>query len=190
MTTNTPKGVNSARSVTGNDSTFIYAPIANGYNAAIGEGDPVKISAGVVKLATNDGIGVAGIFRGVEYIDSTSKKYVIKPNWVAATSSGGTLNGDTRALAKIEPVSGKRFIMRTNAAVSLASTVIGNFYAVSAIGSVDATYGKSLCVIDSSAAVSVGVAMVQVVGLFRETDNKWGDAPTAVEVVFPTKNLV
>ena len=49
--------------------------IANGYNTAIFQGDPVEVVAGGTLNVANGAADVmVGVFNGVEYVDSTTKK--------------------------------------------------------------------------------------------------------------------
>lgn len=187
MSTLQTKGVNSAKLVTGMADAFRYFPIANGYATAIAEGDLVKIVSGTIQVAAN-GDNIVGVFRGVEYIDPTTKKPVMQPNYVAGTTVTEAMNGETRPMARVELVADKTFVMRT-ASMAIANTAIGNIYPVTGQSTPDST-GHSQAVIDATTPVAAAAGMVQVVGLYREPGNDWGVGPTAVEVIFVNKTLI
>ncbi|BCV02098.1 MAG: hypothetical protein CM15mV49_650 [uncultured marine virus] len=49
--------------------------IANGYNTAIFQGDPVEmVAGGSLEVANGVADVMVGVFNGVEYVDSTTKK--------------------------------------------------------------------------------------------------------------------
>jgi len=159
-----------------------WYPITNGYNTNIGEGDPVKISAGNINIADNLN-KVIGTFAQVAYIDAEDKLQ-FKRNFVAGTSSKGTkvvFGGFTQPMALVYDDPEQTFIVRT-ATSSLASAgMVGRSFKLSAIGSV--VNGRSQAILDVSASVGTsGGHMVTVVGLYTGRNSRWGTAPTAVEV--------
>jgi len=62
--------------------------IANGYGTSIFQGDPVEVVAGgTLEVANGVADVVVGVFNGVEYIDSTTKKPVFSNSFTANTTS-------------------------------------------------------------------------------------------------------
>jgi hypothetical protein len=167
-----------------------HYPIANGYASNIGEGDPVKLSAGVIQLATND-VACLGVFKQVSYIDSEGK-FQVKKNFTAGTSSKGgqqLYGGYTQPVALIADDPNQTFVMRVVDAVSISAGQLGTSFKVSAIGSV--VGGRSQAVIDEAASAGAsGGHMVTVIGLYTGRDSEWGDAPTAVEVKLSNHGIV
>lgn len=166
-------------------------PVSNGYNTAIGNGDPVKLSAGKIELATNAG-AVLGVLAGVKYIDSEGRLQVT-PNFIAGTSSKGGLFVEgkfTQPVAMVYDDPNQAYILLTVSAASVSAGLLGASKKVSAIGSVNAM-GRSQCVIDvdASAGSSAG-HMVTIVGLWSEPGSNWGDAPTAVEVKLSNPGII
>jgi len=165
-------------------------PIANGYNTAIGEGDPVKLSAGVIQLAGNTDACI-GSFQGVRYIDSNGQLQFTK-NFVAATSSKGGIaldGGYTQPLAFVTDSADQTYVVRTVDAVSISAGLLGQSFKLSAIGSV--VNGRSQAVLDVAASVGTsGGHMVTIVGLYTGQDSEWGNAPSAVEVKLSNHGIV
>jgi len=161
-------------------ATNMY-PIGNGYASDIGEGDFVKLSAGLINVATNTQ-ACLGVFRSVAFVDSDGKLQV-KRNFAASTSSQGgkvVFGGYTQPMAMVCDDPDQTYIMRTTT-TSVSAGMIGRSFKVSAIGSV--VGGRSQAVLDVSASVGTsGGHMVTIVGLYNGQDSAWGTAPTAVEV--------
>ncbi len=163
-----PKGMTPTR-VLGegrNTGGFNLYPIANGYNVDIGHGDPVKLSVGVINIATNTQ-ACLGVLQSVQYIDSEGR-FQVKPNFVAGTSSlgGVTHTGRyTQPMAAVYDNDRQTYIMQSLVSVSIGN--VGHSYKVSAIGSV--VQGQSQCVVDicASAGTSAG-HMVTILGLWTE----------------------
>jgi hypothetical protein len=173
-----------------NSAGFNTYPIANGYASNIGEGDPVKLSAGVIQLADNDSVCL-GVFGGVRYIDADGRLQ-FKKNFVAGTSSKGGLEvegGYTQPLANVYDDEGQTYIVRTHTS-ALAATDIGTSYRMSAIGSV--VNGRSQAVLQTtSAGTSTGDGhMVTVLGLWTGQSSEWGTGPIAVEVKLSNPGIV
>ena len=62
--------------------------IANGYNTAIFQGDPVEVVAGgSLEVANGVADVMVGVFNGVEYVDSTTKKPVFANFHTAGTTA-------------------------------------------------------------------------------------------------------
>lgn len=173
-----------------NECGFNSYPIANGYASNIGEGDPVKISAGVIQLADNDTV-CFGVFKGVRYIDSDSQLQ-FKRNFTAGTSSKGGVDvggGYLQPLAEVYDGVNQTYIVRTLSS-ALAATNIGASYRMSAIGSV--VNGRSQAVLQTtSAGTSTGDGhMVTVMGLWTGQSSEWGTGPIAVEVKLSNHGMV
>jgi hypothetical protein len=186
------KGFTPTRKVGSNAATggLNAYPVSNGYATAIGNGDPVKLSAGKIELATNAG-AVLGTLQGVMYVDSNGA-FQVSPNFVAATSSKAGVvvaQGLTQPIALVNDDPNQTFVMRTVTAASISAGMIGRSFKVSAIGSV--VGGRSQCVIDVAASAGTsGGHMITVMGLFSEPGNAWGNAPTAVEVKLSNPGII
>lgn len=167
-----------------------WYPIANGYATAIGEGDPVKLSAGIIQIAENTTVTL-GAAKEFAYID-TEGKLQFKKNFTAATSSKGGIEvfgGYQQPMAFVHDDPNQTYIVRTVDAASVSAGMIGTSFKMSAIGSV--VNGRSQAVLDVAASAGVsGGHMVTIVGLYTGRDSEWGDAPTAVEVKLSNAGIV
>lgn len=165
--------------------------IANGYGSNIGFGDPVKLSAGTLKLATNTS-PVLGIFQGVKFIDSEGRLQV-KKNFVAGTSSKGGIPIEgtryTQPVAMVADDPDQTYIIQALTTVTPAQ--LGKTCKVSAIGSVTPVNGNANCVVDVLASVGTsGGHMVTIIGLWTEPENKWNNAPIGLEVKLSRPGIV
>lgn len=164
-------------------------PIANSYATAIGEGDPVKLSGGTLKLGTNAD-PVIGVFQSVSYIDSNGQLQ-IKKNFVASTSSQGgkeVFGGYSQPMALVIDDPNQLYAIRTVSAVMSAGN-IGQSFTVSAIGSV--VTGRSQAALDVSASAGASAGhMVTVMGLYTGRSSEWGTGPIAVEVKLSNHGIV
>ena len=167
-----------------------WYPIANGYGSAIGEGDPVKLSAGVIQLAENT-TATLGVAKEFAYVDSEGKLQ-FKRTLAASTSSQGgkeVFGGYSQPMAFVHDDPNQTYVIRTVDAASVSAGLLGKSFKVSAIGSV--VGGRSQAVLDVAASVgSSGGHMVTIVGLYTGQDSEWGDAPTAVEVKLSNQGIV
>lgn len=168
---------------------FTTYPIANGLAENIGEGDPVRLSGGVITLASN-GAACIGVFAGVRYVDSDSQLQ-FKKNFATGTSSKGGVQidgGYTQPLAYVYDDPNEQYIARTLLSALSAGT-IGKSFKMSAIGSV--VQGRSQAVLDVNASAgSSGGHMVTVMGLWTGRSSEWGTGPIAVVVKLSNHGIV
>lgn len=192
MTLDVLKGLTPARKIGAgyNAGGFNTYPIANGYASDIGEGDPVKLSAGVIQLADNDSACI-GVFKGVRFIDGDGQLQ-FKDKFTAGTSSQGgkeVEGGYSQPLADVYDDPNQTYIVRTQVS-ALEATDIGTSYRLSAIGSV--VNDRSQAVLQTtSAGTSTGDGhMVTVLGLWTGQSSEWGTGPIAVEVKLSNHGIV
>lgn len=172
-----------------NTAGFNVYPITNGYGSNIGHGDPVKLSAGKIELATNAG-AVIGVFAGCKFVDDEGRLQV-KKNFVAGTSSkgGSTVEGDyTQPVAMVYDDPNQTFVIRTLTCVSAGA--LGKSFKVSAIGSVVGEQSQAVLDVAASAGTSGG-HMVTIIGLWQEPNNTWDvSGGTAVEVKLSNYGII
>jgi len=173
----------------GSDYTGIRkrALIKNGYNTALGEGDPIKVSNGYIKVAANSSAGVTGVFAGCKYIDSATKQPVESGYWTASTSSGGRLEGQVHAIGYYHDAREYTFIALADGSVS--ATAIGATYRVS-VGTPDSLLKRSAAVVHTCANASADQYMVRIIGFPLVPGNAADTAITAVEVEIVSPRLV
>lgn len=166
-----------------NNVGFNHYPITNSYAFNIGEGDPVLLCGGKVKLATNTATKVLGVFLGVSYVRDTGQAQFQK-NFVAGTSANGVIpifGKYLQPMAMVADDPEQTYIIRTSDSTAIPQTGLGKSYKVSAIGTV--VNGRSQAVIDVAASAGTsGGYMVNVLGISADVNSAWGVAPNAVEV--------
>lgn len=180
----TPYKTKAGEPYTGGRSRFL---IKNGYATALGQGDPVKVSNGFVKLATNTSDGVTGVFAGCKYIDMNTKQPVESGYWPANTSSAGVLEGETHALGYITNADDLTYIAVADGSVSAA--LLGATFRVST-GTPDSLTKRSTARVHASANASADQYLVRVVGFPNIAGTRPGDANTIVEVELVSPRLV
>lgn len=165
-------------------------PIANGYGSNIGEGDPVKLSAGLIELATNTD-KVIGVFDSVRYIDSNGQLQFKNKFEAGVSSQGGkeVEGGYSQPLANIIDDPNQTYVIRTSDSVAVSAGHVGSSFKVSAIGSVVGTRSQAVLDIAASAGSSGG-HMVTILGLWTGRNSEFGDTPSAVEVKLSNHGLV
>lgn len=164
----------------GNKAEARTAPIASGYAANIGLGDPVIItSTGYINAVTGDpdGQAIHGVFMGCEVKSSDPFDVrVFRKNWVSGTVTQGAAD----AKGSYIPAKGNLFIARAAAGQTITKALRGDLLAATP-GTPDA-YGNSVLSIDvTSAPAGVGTATVRVVDLVQATDGSY--AALVVELV-------
>ena len=164
----------------GSDAEARHAPIASGYAANIGLGDPIVIaSTGYINAVSGDtdGATINGVFLGCEVKESDAYDVrVFRKNWVSGTVTQGAAD----AKGSYIPAKGNLFIARAAAGQTITKALRGDLLAATP-GTPDA-YGNSVLSIDvTSAPAGVGTATVRVVDLVKATDGSY--AALVVELV-------
>jgi hypothetical protein len=156
------------------------ATIDNGYNTAIGHGDPVHVHTDGYLILTPETVQATHILRGIEYIDANGEWRMLD-NFPAGTTNSGTVAGFTDVVAIIEPVADRLFRIDTDDA-ALAQTHIGQQFRVKNAGTV--TLGRSQAVVDLDASVTSENRLVEIVAIDETQGNDFGDDPATVLVKF------
>lgn len=156
----------------GNRAEARTAPIASGYAANIGLGDPVIIaSTGYLNAVTGDpdGQAIHGVFMGCEVKSSDPFDVrVFRKNWVSGTVTQGAAD----AKAFFVPAKGNLFVARAAAGQTITKALLGDLLAATP-GTPDA-YGNSTLSIDAtSAPANAAAASVRVVDLVRDTSGSY-----------------
>lgn len=156
----------------GNKAEARTAPIASGYAANIGLGDPIVIaSTGYINAITGDpdGQAIHGVFLGCNV--KTSDPFdvrVFRKNWVSGTVTQGAAD----AKGQYIPAKGNLFVCRAAAGQTITKALLGDLLAATP-GAPDA-YGNSTLSIDAtSTPAGVGTATVRVVDLIRDTGGNY-----------------
>lgn len=168
-----------------NSNALTEFQIRNGYATNIFHGDPVKVSAGFAKIATNTE-KVIGVAVGFYWADSVNKNVIQSNYFPANTSSAGgvVLEGGFRTpVVKVAPARDNTFLIPADS--SVATSVVGTLYPVS-IGTGSSFTGQSGAVIHVSAVSesSIAQSMIRVVGIATLPDNAVTDSAPVLEVEF------
>lgn len=156
----------------GNKAEARTAPIASGYAANIGLGDPIVITAtGYINAVSGDpdGQAIHGVFLGCEVNSSDPFDVrVFRKNWVSGTVTKGAAD----AKAQFIPAKGNLFVAKAAAGQTITKALLGDLLAATP-GTPDA-YGNSTLSIDAtSTPAGVGTATVRVVDLVRGVDGSY-----------------
>lgn len=151
----------------GNRAEARTAPIASGYAANIGLGDPIIItSTGFVNAVTGDpdGQAIHGVFLGVQVqAADVFDVRVFRKNWVSGTVTRGAAD----AKAQYVPAKGNLFVARAASGQTITKALLGDLLAATP-GAPDA-YGNSTLSIDAtSTPANAAAATVRVVDLVRD----------------------
>jgi hypothetical protein len=146
----------------------------------IGDGDPVKLHAtgvgagGILQPATAASDFIIGVAKGFRWVDPVTKR----PTW-SNYLPAGTSSADSNIYAYVVDDDRATFIIQADASVTVGD--IGFNFELSAVASVNASYGKSQAVLKASTR-TCATKMVRVLGLYETPDNSWNDAFPIVEV--------
>ena len=145
--------------------------ILSGYNTAIYQYQPVKMSTDGYIQAASAGDQILGSFAGVQYVDANGR-----PNysnqWLASTSASQIV-----AYVTTDP----QIVYAIQADGSLTQAAIGDEADVSNASATNGL-GFSAATLSTSLVGANNTATLRVVDLYNVPDNAWGDAYTQVLV--------
>lgn len=168
------------------------ALVSNGYGTALGAGDPVYVSNGLIRIAANTSAAddaltnpgrEYGVFEGCKYVDVNTGQVVESTYLAASTSSkGGTqLEGETQIIGYYTPARNNTFLAMASASVSALQA--GSLFSVT-VSSPSSITKRSTAKVNAAVA-SAGVDhMVRVVGFPNIAGTRPDDATTVVEIEF------
>jgi len=152
--------------------------IESAYATALYTGDPIAITGGFIVRATPTSGNIAGIFKGVDYVDATGKRHT-SPYWPA-----GQVATDIEAY--YEGVDDDK-VFEVTASAAMAQTTLGQ-YVTYVIGTGNAKSGQANVTVTAASANAASTGLdLRVVGILnyiREdgVKNEWGAATTRVLV--------
>lgn len=177
-TTKRPFGLQPVRIRGGAPNTGALTTYRVGASAGpsdIGDGDPVKmIPGGQIQACTAAADYAIGVAKGFKWVDPVTKR----PQW-SNYLPAGTSSADSNIYAYVVDDSQATFIIQADASVTLGD--MGLNFELSAIASVNTSYGKSQAVLKASTRTTA-TKLVRLVGLYDTPDNSWNDAYPIVEV--------
>lgn len=141
----------------------------------IGNGDPIKqIPGGQIQACTAATDYALGVAVGFKWVDPVTKRPTWSPYLPAGTSSA-----DSNIYVQVVDDDRATFIVQADASVTLGDQ--GLNFELSAIASVNTTFGKSQAVLKASTRTTAS-KLVRLVALYDTPDNSWSDAYPIVEV--------
>lgn len=141
----------------------------------IGNGDPIKqIPGGDLRACTAATDYALGVAMGFKWVDPVTKRPTWSPYLPANTSSS-----DSNIYAYVVDDDRATFIVQADASVTAGD--LGLNFELSAIASVNTTFGKSQAVLKASTRTTAS-KLVRLVALYDTPDNSWSDAYPIVEV--------
>lgn len=141
----------------------------------IGNGDPVKqIPGGQLVPATAAADYVLGVAKGFKWVDPVTKRPTWSPYLPAGTSSA-----DSNIYAYVVDDPFATLIVQADASVTVGD--MGLNFELSAVASVNATFGQSQAVLKASTRTTAS-KVVRLIALYDTPDNSWNDAFPIVEV--------
>ena len=156
--------------------------IANGYNTAIFQGDPVELVAGgSLEVANGVADVMVGVFNGVEYVDSTTKKPVLANFHTAGTTAD---DGIIKAFVIDDP--NQLFEIQVNGAFTNAD-IGATANLVYTAGSSHS--GTSKVEVDSGTIGTGANTAVKIIGLSGDPENQDTSSNNANIIVKINKHL-
>ncbi len=141
----------------------------------IGNGDPIKqIPGGDIRACTAAGDYAIGVAVGFKWVDPVTKRPTWSPYLPAGTSSA---DSNIYVQAVDDPLA--TFLVQADATVSAGD--LGLNFELSAVASVNTTFGKSQAVLKASTRTTAS-KLVRLIGVYDTPDNSLGDAFPIVEV--------
>lgn len=141
----------------------------------IGDGDPIKmLPGGDIRGATAAADFTLGVAKGFRWVDPVTKRPTWS-NWLPA----GTSSADSNIYAYVVDDPMATFIVQADASVTVAD--LGMNFELSAICSVNQSFGKSQAVLKASTRTTAS-KLVRLISLYETPDNAWTDAFPIVEV--------
>ena len=141
----------------------------------IGNGDPIKlIPGGQIQACTATTDYALGVAVGFKWVDPVTKRPTWSPYLPAGTSSA-----DSNIYVQTVDDAAATFIIQADASVTVGD--LGLNFDLSAVASVNTTFGKSQAVLKASTRATAS-KLVRLVGLYDTPDNSWSDAYPIVEV--------
>jgi hypothetical protein len=173
-----PIGLNGA----GANTTGVtqYEIATNNTNAIYQYSPVIPLSTGFIDIvgAANGGtVPALGVFMGVEYVDSSSKKTVFKNYWPGSNNVSVDTNFPVKALVADNP--NQLFMIAADESVTDRATAIADIFANCSLatatsGSTD--NGRSTAQLDISTAATTATLFMRIVGLTTDVANLDYDA--------------
>ena len=155
-----------------NSTGLTQYEIANDYTTAIYQGGIVIPLAGGTIAITDQAVAPLGVFYGVEYVDSGTKKTTFKNYWPGSNNVSVDTNFPVKAFVYDNPM--QLFTVVADGTNTDRATALADVFANATMASVNngsTNTGQSTDMLDISTAATTATLDVRIVGLYEDEGN-------------------
>ena len=155
-----------------NSTGLTQYEIANDYTTAIYQGGIVIPLAGGTIAITDQAVAPLGVFYGVEYVDSGTKKTTFKNFWPGSNNVSVDTNFPIKAFVFDNPM--QLFTVVADGTNTDRATALADIFANCSMASVNngsTNTGQSTDMLDISTAATTNSLDVRIVGLYEDEGN-------------------
>tara|TARA_R100001509_G_scaffold100135_1_gene58555 strand:- start:9 stop:656 length:648 start_codon:yes stop_codon:yes gene_type:complete len=168
-----PIGLNGAAANTTGVTQYEIA--SNNTNAIYQYSPVIPLAAGVIDIVGNANGGTVpalGVFMGVEYVDSSTKKTVFKNYWPGSNNVSVDTNFPVKALVADNP--NQLFMVAADGATTDRATALADVFANASLATATSgstATGRSSAELDISTAAATATLFMRIVGLTTDDAN-------------------
>ena len=151
--------------------TTQYEIASNNTNAIYQGGIVIPTSAGVIDIS-DQAVAPLGVFYGVEYVDSGTKKTTFKNFWPGSNNVSVDTNFPIKAFVFDNPM--QLFTVVADGTNTDRATALADIFANASMASVNngsTNTGQSTDMLDISSAATTATLDVRIVGLYEDEGN-------------------
>ena len=168
-----PIGINGA----GANTTGVtqYEIASNNTNAIFQYSPVIPLDTGLIDIVGNANGGTVpalGVFMGVEYVDSSTKKTVFKNYWPGSNNVSVDTNFPVKALVADNP--NQLFMVAADGATTDRATALADVFANASLATATSgstANGRSTAELDISTAAATATLFMRIVGLTTDDAN-------------------
>ena len=168
-----PIGLNGASANTTGVTQYELA--TNNTNAIFQNSPVIPLSTGFIDIVGNANGGTVpalGVFLGVEYVDSSSKKTVFKNYWPGSNNVSVDTNFPVKALVADNP--NQLFMVAADETVTDRATAIADIFANASLATATSgstSTGRSTAQLDISTAATTATLLMRIQGITTDVAN-------------------
>ena len=168
-----PIGLNGASANTTGVTQYEIA--TNNTNAIFQNSPVIPLSTGFIDIVGNANGGTVpalGVFLGVEYVDSSSKKTVFKNYWPGSNNVSVDTNFPVKALVADNP--NQLFMVAADETVTDRATAIADIFANASLATATSgstSTGRSTAQLDISTAATTATLLMRIQGISTDVAN-------------------
>ena len=168
-----PIGLNGASANTTGVTQYEIA--TNNTNAIFQNSPVIPLSTGFIDIVGNANGGTVpalGVFLGVEYVDSSSKKTVFKNYWPGSNNVSVDTNCPVKALVADNP--NQLFMVAADETVTDRATAIADIFANASLATATSgstSTGRSTAQLDISTAATTATLLMRIQGITTDVAN-------------------